>query len=134
MSKKYFTLEEANQLLPIVRSELRSLQFVKNQLELKLNHLTRRKERRHQINRPIRKNAFFMMECQIEFLQIEAQMYIKSLTDKGVQIKDINLGLLDFPALIDGEEVLLCWKSGEEEITHYHRLNEGYIGRKPIQK
>ncbi len=52
----------------------------------------------------------------------------------GVQVKDLDIGLLDFPCNVDGEIVLLCWKLGEEKITHYHGMEEGYAGRKPIDE
>ncbi len=50
----------------------------------------------------------------------------------GVQVKDLDIGLLDFPCSVDGEIILLCWKLGEESITHWHGLEEGFAGRKPI--
>jgi hypothetical protein len=50
----------------------------------------------------------------------------------GVQVKDLDIGLLDFPCEVDGQVVLLCWKLGEATITHWHGLNEGFAGRKPI--
>lgn len=50
----------------------------------------------------------------------------------GVQVKDLDTGLLDFPCKVDGETVLLCWKYGEQAITHWHSMEEGYRGRKPI--
>lgn len=50
----------------------------------------------------------------------------------GVQVKDIDSGLLDFPCQLKEEIVLLCWKSGEEDITHWHGMEEGFRGRKPI--
>ncbi len=51
----------------------------------------------------------------------------------GVQVKDLDIGLLDFPCqLSDGEVVLLCWKLGETSITHWHGMEEGFAGRKPI--
>ena len=50
----------------------------------------------------------------------------------GVQVKDLDIGLLDFPCKVDGEIVLLCWKMGEPTITHWHGTEEGYAGRKPI--
>jgi hypothetical protein len=52
----------------------------------------------------------------------------------GVQVKDLDIGLLDFPCLVDGEIVLLCWKLGEPTITHWHGTEEGFAGRKPIDK
>lgn len=50
----------------------------------------------------------------------------------GVQVKDTELGLLDFPALRDGREVLLCWHVGEDEIAYWHGPDEGFAGRKPV--
>ncbi len=50
----------------------------------------------------------------------------------GVQVKDLDIGLLDFPCMVDGEIVLLCWKMGEATISHWHGTEEGYAGRKPI--
>src|SRR6201987_3061753 len=52
----------------------------------------------------------------------------------GVQVKDIDIGLLDFPCRVEGEIVLLCWKLGEEKITHWHSPEEGFAGRKPIDE
>ena len=52
----------------------------------------------------------------------------------GVQVKDINIGLLDFPCEVDGQIILLCWKLGEQSITHWHGTQEGFAGRKPIDE
>jgi hypothetical protein len=61
---------------------------------------------------------------------------LKSSLDKiletGCVIKDLDVGLLDFPSIIDNEEVYLCWKLGEDRIRFYHRQDEGFAGRKPI--
>jgi hypothetical protein len=57
---------------------------------------------------------------------------VDKLEELGVVLKDIDLGLLDFPAERSGEEVLLCWKVGEDAVTTWHGLEEGYAGRKPI--
>jgi len=50
----------------------------------------------------------------------------------GVQVKDLDIGLLDFPCRVGEEVVLLCWKLGEQSITHWHGMEEGFDGRKPI--
>ncbi len=61
---------------------------------------------------------------------------LKSSLDKiletGCVIKDLDIGLLDFPSIINDEEVYLCWKLGEDRIRYYHRQDEGFAGRKPI--
>jgi hypothetical protein len=50
----------------------------------------------------------------------------------GVLVKDLDTGLVDFPALHEGEEVLLCWQLGEDEVAHWHGVDEGFAGRKPL--
>jgi hypothetical protein len=52
----------------------------------------------------------------------------------GAQVKDADEGLVDFPALRDGEEVLLCWKLGEDEIAFWHGLEDGFAGRRPVEE
>jgi hypothetical protein len=60
--------------------------------------------------------------------------YLEELEEVGCYFKDWNfqLGLVDFPSIIDGKEVLLCWRSDEESIQFYHGMDEGYVGRKLI--
>lgn len=60
------------------------------------------------------------------------QQAAEEIHAEGVLIKDIEIGLVDFPALLDGREVLLCWKLGESRIEHWHGADEGFFGRKPI--
>jgi len=57
---------------------------------------------------------------------------VERLDDLGVQVKDLDLGLLDFPSSREGDDVLLCWHVGEEQVSYWHGLDEGYAGRKPI--
>lgn len=52
----------------------------------------------------------------------------------GVQVKDLDIGLLDFPCEVDGRIILLCWKLGEKAITHWHGESEGYAGRKAVDE
>jgi hypothetical protein len=60
------------------------------------------------------------------------QSGLEKIHSTGCVVKDIEVGLLDFPARINGEEVYLCWKLGEDRIRFYHRQDEGFSGRKPI--
>jgi hypothetical protein len=65
-------------------------------------------------------------------LGTEVEGCVAELDRLGVRIKDVDLGLLDFPALREGEEVLLCWHVGEDAVAYWHGLEEGFAGRKPI--
>jgi hypothetical protein len=57
---------------------------------------------------------------------------LEKILSTGCLIKDLDVGLLDFPAIINNEEVYLCWKLGEDRIRYYHKQDEGYAGRKPL--
>jgi hypothetical protein len=57
---------------------------------------------------------------------------LEKILSTGCVIKDLDVGLLDFPAIVDNEEVYLCWKLGEDRIRYYHRQDEGFAGRKPL--
>jgi hypothetical protein len=61
-----------------------------------------------------------------------ASACVQRLNELGVTVKDLDLGLVDFPGLREGEEVELCWHVGEESVAWWHRIGEGFAGRKPI--
>lgn len=132
MEKKYFTLAEANGLLPAISVQLDELKDVKRQFDQKYIELRGLKLLHRYHERPEEKDPYFSLECELEFLHIQFQAGVSNLELKGVELKDIELGLVDFPAMLNGEEVLLCWRQGEDKITHYHGIYEGFAGRKPI--
>ena len=57
---------------------------------------------------------------------------VDEIAERGAEVKDLDEGLIDFPALRDGETVLLCWRLGEEEIGFWHRIEDGFAGRRPL--
>ena len=57
---------------------------------------------------------------------------LEKILSTGCVVKDLDVGLLDFPSIVGNEEVYLCWKLGEDRIRYYHRQDEGYAGRKPL--
>jgi len=69
---------------------------------------------------------------ELEQLAEQAADAVRELDELGVVLKDLDLGLLDFPGLRDGEEVELCWQVGEDAVAYWHPLEAGYRGRKPI--
>jgi hypothetical protein len=62
----------------------------------------------------------------------EAKDTLVEIDSIGVQVKDLEQGLLDFPSVMDGKPILLCWKMGEPAIAHWHTEQEGFAGRKPL--
>jgi hypothetical protein len=69
---------------------------------------------------------------ELEELAEQAAEAVRGLDAIGVVVKDLDLGLLDFPGLRDGEEVELCWQVGEDAVAYWHPLEAGFRGRKPI--
>jgi len=131
VSGKYFTVEEANAWLPVVDQELRKLQTLKRDFENKYMVLRQKKEE-DTMPASGEQDPYFIMEAELEFMQIEAQGLIAGFQLKGIELKDIDTGLVDFPAWVDGQEVLLCWKQGEDAIHYYHGKHDGFAGRKPL--
>jgi len=58
---------------------------------------------------------------------------VERVQSYGCQLKDMEMGLIDFPAIRDGREVYLCWKLGEEQIGYWHDVEAGYAGRQPLE-
>jgi hypothetical protein len=69
---------------------------------------------------------------EVESEARELVRVIDEIVDRGAQVKDIDEGLIDFPALSGGETVLLCWKLGEDEIRYWHTLEDGFAGRREL--
>lgn len=137
MTERWFTPDEANRLLPAIREELIRLQETKRAFADKLAYLRRIRQEEPAAEASggaAGEDPFFQLECELEFLQIEARSQIRSFQLKGVQLKDIDTGLVDFPSRRDGEDVLLCWRMGEEKVAHYHGWDEGFAGRKPLEE
>jgi hypothetical protein len=136
---RLFTLAEANALLPELKIQLARLQAVVRELEHRLEALhLKKKEYKKRMKaegggRQERgaEDPFFLDESRIEFLRMEAELIIGNFKRNGVLLKSVFPGLLDFPSVVDGKQVLICWKEGEERATCYHGWHDGYQGRRP---
>jgi len=64
---------------------------------------------------------------------LDVRRLLGTFGEAGIVVRDIDRGLIDFPAIRDGEEVYLCWELGEDEITHWHDLESGYGGRRLLE-
>jgi hypothetical protein len=130
-----FTLREAQSMLPILESLLRKSIESKTLIEEIDQEFTDLGER-------IFLNGGTLVDvraCTARRNQREkaiqsAKDTLSEINAIGVQVKDLDIGLLDFPCLVDGEIILLCWKMGEPTITHWHGTEEGYAGRRPIDE
>ncbi|MBB3114765.1 hypothetical protein FHS18_006925 [Paenibacillus phyllosphaerae] len=134
MNYKLFTLEEANSLLPQVYAELLILRDLTRTFEEQLRHLRSMKADYSPSpeQASIDEDPFFELEAQLDFMRLEIDTIIGNFDRIGVQLKMLEPALLDFPGIVEGKEVLLCWKEGEDGITHYHGWEEGFAGRKRL--
>jgi hypothetical protein len=129
MGIKLFTLDEANALLPEVTPLLISLRDLKEQLDAATAALER-------FTPVMRGNGHGMeaigLERQIAELIARIAPGLREIAELGIEVKDINQGLIDFPSVRDGRIVYLCWRLGEGEIAYWHDLDAGFAGREPI--
>jgi hypothetical protein len=70
--------------------------------------------------------------AEVEREARELARLVDEIAAHGAEVKDLDEGLIDFPALRQGETVLLCWRLGEDEIRYWHRLEDGFAGRRPL--
>jgi hypothetical protein len=135
MSTRTFTLQDAQMLLPtlesLLRTAIKSKQFIE-EVDAALQDLA---------HRIFLNGGTLVKIVEVARRKAERERAIQRAKDAvaeihatGVQVKDIDIGLLDFPCKVEGEILLLCWKLGEEKITHWHSPEEGFAGRKPIDE
>ena len=126
-----FTLDEANALLPRLRELLTEMQETKAEVE-------RLRAEIAEMTRPASGNGH-LVGRSIERKRRDAQKAVDRLNelltevnDLGCEIKGVDEGLVDFRAERDGRTVYLCWRLGEDTITHWHELDTGVAGRQPL--
>lgn len=133
MSSRTFTHDEAESLLPVLESLLRTaiagkklIQEVDAEFQA-LNH-------RILLNGGTNVDVVYYARRKGEKTRAEQSLRdaFAEIDSTGVQVKDLDIGLLDFPCEVEGQTILLCWKLGESAITHWHGTDEGFAGRKPI--
>jgi hypothetical protein len=130
---KTFTLSEAQTLLPVVEALLRKTQAAATQageLEREMQQLSQRIFISGGMHVDI--SAAARRRAERDKAVQEAKDTLAEIDEIGVQVKDLEQGLLDFPSMMDGKPVLLCWKLGEPTIAHWHTEEEGFAGRKPL--
>ena len=132
---KTFTLDEAQSLLPVLESLLKRAMEGKRSAEEAESNLAGL-ARRIYLSGGMRVNATSVarLRAEIEANLKRVQESIAEIDSIGVQVKDLDSGLLDFPFRLDDQVVLLCWRMGESTIEHWHTLEAGFQGRQPVDE
>lgn len=127
-----FTLEQAEEMLPQLRDELGAMQRCKRELE------ALRAELAHADNASTG-NGHVKDEQGLDAKRRHAEGLVEEINERlaringwGVELKDLDDGLLDFPSERDGRVVYLCWRLGEEHIAWWHEIEAGFAGRQPL--
>lgn len=125
MEKKYFTVEEANALVPELLDIVPRLQQLYTKMTKEFPDVRNAWEKARYGGGSVQGTDYLA-------LALVANQLIKALESKGCVIKGIERGLVDFLSLRDGKEVYLCWKNPETEIRYWHDLDAGFAGRQPL--
>jgi hypothetical protein len=132
---RFFTLAQAEKLLPQVESAIREALARKTEYDQAEAEWQRVSERLMvtggmHVDRP----RLIEQKSRRESAALGVQDSIQRVHELGCLVKDLDIGLIDFPALFNGQEVCLCWKLGESGIRFWHGVTEGFRGRKPIDQ
>lgn len=132
---RYFTLAEARAALPLVGRSLRDAVQAKAhyaEAEKAIHDLAQRIMMLGGVN--VDTTAAEAWKAQYDSNAQTLKNLMERIEELGVLVKDLDIGLVDFPTLFRGEEVYLCWRMDEDDIDHWHGVNEGFNGRRPIDK
>ena len=129
---RHFTPEEANAALADVRP------LAERMVDERRRHVEAL-ERQEELERKIKGNGGGIPPAELAAAAADVEAVARRLArlvdeigELGAQVKDLDEGLVDFPALRRGETVLLCWKLGEEEVRYWHHLDDGFAGRREL--
>lgn len=124
-TRHFFTIDEANRALVLVRRIVADIvgnygRLVDLQETIEAAQIIGEQDRSDQA------------QSELSQLAKRLQQYAGELDDVGVELKDWSVGIVDFPAMLDGHEAYLCWRAGEERVEHWHRLDEETSQRVPL--
>ena len=122
--KKHYTRDEARALLPVLREWLGRLEALRLEFELDEQRLAGSRPEGHDVGGALANSSVKRLA--------DIKDVLRKFQDREIQIKDLERGLIDFPALMGGKEVFLCWEKAEEDIEFWHDIDSGYAGRERI--
>jgi hypothetical protein len=122
--ERHFTREEANGLLPQLTTMLSQLQDSKDELTDAEAH--------EALSEAAPANGGGEEGKQVGVAFLEVRRLLETIEQSGIVLRDIDRGLVDFPAVRDGREVYLCWELGEDDVGYWHDMDAGYGGREPL--
>ena len=130
--KKVFTLEEANAALPLVRAITEDLARLSQDVVERRQRLSHVASGREFDSGDPYGEELQQIEQELERDSLQLREYVQELRQLGVEPKGATEGLVDFPSMLEGRLVFLCWRLGEPEVMHWHEIDEGFAGRRSL--
>jgi hypothetical protein len=122
----YFTPQDVNKILPEIQKQFSQIILLRNKV------ISLQEDLQKTANEGSKFSIFIAKKQELNRAVYRLYKDIEGLEKRGIMIKSVDDGLLDFPSLRFDEEVWLCWKYGESEIKFWHGRDEGFMGRKPL--
>jgi hypothetical protein len=129
MPDRVFTVEEANALIPRFEIILSQLQQHSRALRDVISDLS---DASGTVPDDLTTEQLLTLRPEVRPVATAMEGLLRDIEATGAHFKGLALGLVDFPAEVDGETILLCWQHGEKEIGYYHTLDSGFAARKPL--
>jgi hypothetical protein len=126
--RRSYTMDEANALMPQVRAVLLQLAVEQRRLDLAHEEMHRRMAEN---GNPQAADAASRSESLVTEISEGMRVLLEHLADLGIQVRDVEMGLVDFPADRDGVPVWLCWRLADPQVAYWHGTHEGYATRRP---
>lgn len=132
MSDIHFTLEEANALLPWLEEALAGMTPVRDELAARQSDLLELMRQRLGNGAASKDEEITRTQRTVDRLTQALQRELRQVSQKGIIVRDLGRGLVDFPSLREGREVHLCWLRGENHIAYWHETDTGFGGRQRL--
>ena len=130
--ERNFTPDEANELLPTVRPLVERMVEAKRALDAAQAEADDVSTRISGNGGGLPPARLAEVDAGVNRRATELAGALEEIQALGVVVKDLDTGLVDFPSVRDGRDVLLCWRLGEDEVAFWHRYDDGFAGRRPI--
>ena len=132
MRERYYTLEEANATLPWLEELLGRMGPIRDSLEQQQIELMSMMQHRSGNGAASRDQEIEDGQRSMDDIAQQLRQDLQDITDRGIKVRDIVRGLVDFPSQREGETIFLCWLRGEPQIDFWHDTDEGFGSRKPL--
>lgn len=134
MNKKYFTIEEANELIPTLEYKMPRLLQMKRDIATFVTMLTKKGIKVEELfaMTDTQDDELLSYKEKLDRLSSVLHAAMAEIQELGCLVKDMDLGLIDFYGMHNGEEVFYCWQMGESKIRYWHKASEGFSKRQPL--